>query len=182
MLIHRHARPSYFLSTLNLFTSKYMAVPDSNIPPKFMKKPNTLALRLLPKVTILIFCSLVTQGFHYADSQSCNSFYICSRHTLVPPPTLAGAMGDGWWVWAWQVSRLCPSGTGWDAGGGRCDGAHDCAEPCPQGAYRPSSATCGGFEQCAPSGWAFKRCPKGTLWSQSLLTCDHAYNVKCQRP
>ena len=49
---------------------------------------------------------------------------------------------------------------------------------------------CASFCQCAtlrtnPDGtidyhWVEQPCARGTLWDQTLLTCDHAYNVNCQ--
>ena len=48
---------------------------------------------------------------------------------------------------------------------------------------------CTAFCQCAPLRtntdgsvdyyWVRQPCAPGTLWSQSLLTCDHAANVQC---
>ena len=41
---------------------------------------------------------------------------------------------------------------------------------------------CQKFYQCYHNGasTAIKTCGPGTLWSQNLLTCDHAYNIECK--
>ena len=56
--------------------------------------------------------------------------------------------------------------------------------------YAPlPGSNCSAFCQCAPLRtnadgsvdyyWVRQPCAPGTLWSQSLLTCDHAANVQC---
>ncbi|CAL2029806.1 unnamed protein product [Caenorhabditis brenneri] len=48
-----------------------------------------------------------------------------------------------------------------------------CREAAGAAGFKPDIYNCQNFYQCASGIWVQKNCPAGTIWSQSILTCDH---------
>ncbi|EFO90792.1 hypothetical protein CRE_08297 [Caenorhabditis remanei] len=48
-----------------------------------------------------------------------------------------------------------------------------CTESGGRAGYKPDVYNCKNFYQCASGVWTQRSCGQGTVWNQSILTCDH---------